>query len=302
MDRKVKIRTRDKRYIKGTQYPFTPAQCRDSGIYLTGQIINPKDSKTSKFLSLDEATGKKMISEEKALLFPFVIDPFIPIPVKNNMILDLSIDDEGVPINVRDQAYYKMFLLHTDTFAKSEVSYDQVNHKFYFVDEQAVAEESVSRKRELRAVLNAILDLPVARLKDIALLLNVYDSDFKVNPEHVSSLILEDKVSSCVEKKPLLLKGIFNKDNSFTDKAKDDLFIAKLVQLGEIRINVRDFYYQNTYLGSSTEDVKKWMKSKGNSAVIAKWNAMVSKVSAGEVVEVANEPIVIETGKKSKSI
>ena len=60
MKRLVKIKTRDKRYSTGNPYPFTPAQ-NEQGLYLTGQIIDPRNPETKDFLTLDEALGKRHI-------------------------------------------------------------------------------------------------------------------------------------------------------------------------------------------------------------------------------------------------
>lgn len=301
MKRLVKIKTRDKRYATGTPYPFLPAQCKDTGIYLTGQIVNPRDPSTSGYLTLEEATGTRQISAEKLKLFPYIINPFDVHSVRRDEVMDLSVDDNGNPMNAKDTALYNMFVLHSNTFAKNELVYNQEKNIFYFNDEQAVAEETISRKRLLAQSLSIIFELSPERQKDVALLLSVYDHEFRTNPDHVSQAILEDKIVKSVEKNPLLMKGIFQSNNDFTKKAEEDLFIAKLVHVKEITIKIKDFYYQNTYLGNSTEEVKKWMRDKNNSTTVAKWNAIISKANAGEVVAKTEKPKVIETGTNQKS-
>ena len=301
MKRLVKIKTRDKRYATGTPYPFVPAQNEKSGIYLTGQLVDPIDSNTSDFLTLEEATGNRQISNEKLKKFPFVINPYHVYSVKRDDVLDLSVDDDGNPLNQKDTALYNMFLLHTDTFAKNELEYNTKKQKFYFNDEQSVAEDTISKKRLLTQSLSIIFELTPERHKDVALLLSVYDHEFRTNPDHVSNSILIDRIVKSIEKNPNLMKGIFESGNNFTRKAEDDLFIAKLVHLKEITIKIKDFYYQNTYLGNSTEEVKKWMRDKNNGTTVAKWNAIVSKVNAGETIISEFKPKIIETGTNLKS-
>lgn len=279
MERVIRLRTRDKRYIKSTSYPFVPAQRGINGIYLTGQIVDPSDPKTKNFLTLDEATGVKQISDEKLKLFPFIINPFDILPLVNNMKLQVGISEDGTPINYQDYAIWKMLLLNDHLIAATETSYNLRKHVFYFEDVIALAEEKTTSKRKETLVMSNIFNQSPSKQRELMLLLNIYDTRFKENPDNLSSVLVEDKIVKAVEKNVNILDGVFEKDGSFSKKANEDLMIAKLVHLGEIRINISEFYYKNTYMGNDVDTVKKWMRDKANQDVMNKWSALLSKTN-----------------------
>lgn len=291
MERTIRLRTRDRRYVKNASYPFVPAQRGINGVYLTGQIIDPSDPKTKSYLTLSEATGATQLTPTKQKQFPYIINPFDILPLVNNMKLQVGIQEDGTPYNERDYAIWLMLLLNDHLIGASETVYNPTKHVFYFEDVIALAEVKTSMKRKENKLMNNIFALTPQRMRDLMLLIAIYEPTFKENPDNLSIVLIEDKIIKVVEKNVNLLADVFDKSGGFSKKATEDLMIAKLVHIGEIRINISEFYYKNVFLGNTVEDVKKWMRDKANHDVMNKWSAIISKgeVEGLSAVETKNE-------------
>jgi len=304
MERIIRLKTRDKRYIKGASYPFIPAQRGMNGVYLTGQLIDPRDEKTRSNLTLEEATGQVVLTGEKRRRFGYIINPYDIRALMNKQELNVSVNDKGTPVNDEDYAVYEMLLLNDHIIAKSEAEYNRTKHIFWLEDVEAVAVEKVSKKRKETLIMAHIFDLDVAKQKDLALLLNVYDTRFKENPDMVSASLLENKIIEQAEKNISVFENVFEKDGGFTKKAIADLMVAKLVHIGQLRINVNEFYYENQFIGNSVEEVQRWMKESKNSHAVTKFSAMLSKAgyNGSETIPVGKQKKTEDAGEEKEEI
>lgn len=296
----VKLKTRDKRYIKGSSYPFIPAQREQGGVFLTGQLVDPSDSSTRGFLTLAEATGESFMSDEKRKMFRYVINPNDVIALRNNDQFDLTVDEKGLPLNDRDTAIHNMLKLNTNKIAASREEYNPLNHIFWLEDVEAVAATRLNRERKEADLKYRIYRLDYTKLKDLALLLNIYDKSFKSTPDLVSEEMLTNKITDLMKVNMKAFDDIFDEKGAFSKRATKDMMIAKLVDMGLIRVNINEFLYENAYIGGTVEEVQRWMSDGRNRNAVAKLTAMLGQAAPQETVVVGEVKEELKKEDKSK--
>jgi hypothetical protein len=283
----VKIISADKRY---RQKAYMSVAIENNDIFLTGQHIDPYDSKTKDNLTTEQMRGLKPMSEAQAKKFGYVINPDIQHPIRHLREYDVSIGPDGSPVNHKDYWEFN-YLKYQPVVAKDKDSYNLTENRFYIEDKEAEASKRVT-KRELmyKAVELVRKDLSLERLTDIALLLNYHVSTFNVNTAKISRTLLEDKIYETCETNPdEVLK-------CFTDESELDLYILKLSQKGIITKKGQDFFDGTTFIGKNIEGVKDYMNKSANEQVTNKWSALMKND-----VPIASKPS-IDTDKEAQMI
>jgi hypothetical protein len=270
----------------------TPAIYDDNiHTYLTGQHIDPMIPSTANNLTVDEMTGKKELSNEKAKRFPYVLNPETNYALAHHRVLNISTNIDGTPVHPADFAFYN-FIKYIPEVALSESAVKTDVHIVYILDKEKEASTKVTKKRQSYKAMKLIENLNFKELTDIALLLNYYVSDFNINVKSLSRTMLEEKIyDACDEHAEQILR--------YSEAgAKEDLFILKLYSNGIITKRENAFYDGNQFLGKMLSDIKAFVSKKENEFYMSKW-AKLLKEKLGDEVDVYFNPN--ENKKEEKS-
>jgi hypothetical protein len=271
MKRIVKLVAVDKRY-KETAYPHQCIFDDNINNYLTGQHFDPRKPETVGFLTLDEMTGKVQLSPEKALKFPFVINPIPRIAFENGKKYDLSTDKQGNYINPRDAAYVKLLSDHTWYVAKTKDEVIPGKHYFYLHDEIKEAEKRVeSSDLSYRAEKLVREKLTDDGIFDLALVLQYKIQSFKFNEHDYNKIVLKDMVLQQCKTNP---KIVLEADGP---SYKDDIFVLKLALHKILTRKGTDFYDGAEFLGSNLIELKAEIRKEARTAQVSKWNRLLAE-------------------------
>lgn len=267
----VRVIAVDKRYVK-QPYPAIAIWDNAKHCYLTGQHIDPSVPKTRGNLTVDEMTGKKALSEEKALRFPFIINPENNIPIIHMEKLNITLDEKGNPVNPNDMAKFVFVKYFCSFVAKSKKSVRPGTDFFYIEDLETEAEERVQESDLIYEAEKCIREkTSIRNMKDIALMLNYKIKNFSIPIDSMSEVRIKDE----------LLKACKNNYNEviscFREDANEELYIYKLVKHGILEQKNGAFFDGSQIIGTSVDTVKVYMKSSNveNQRYINKWGKLL---------------------------
>lgn len=283
MTRKVKLIAIDNRY-KENPYPFLCVEDESIGTYLTGQHIDPNDADTYGNLTVDEMTGKQMLSSEKKKRFPFVINPLNRINFKNLQTFDLTKGKNGEFLNPKDAALVNLLRNYTWFVAPSKEKAKPKKHFFYIHDEIEEAETRVSKADKVYAATRFVREeLTKDGLFDTALVLNYKVKSFKFDPNNYTDLVLKDRVLALCETNPESVLQCKSPDHL------DEVFILKLVLHNLIKLRGTDFYDGSRFIGKDLNDLKRFLKQEENAMTVSKWNRLLAE-KEGRTLAASKEP------------
>ena len=270
-EKTVRVISVDRRYIR-QPYPAIAIWDDSKHCYLTGQHIDPQVPKTKNNLTVDEMTGKKMLSDEKLLRFPFIIDPEKNIPIIHMEKLNISVDEDGKPVNPNNMAKFVFIKYYCSFVAESKKSVRPDTDLFYIEDLEAEAEERVNAA-DLRYEAEKCIreKTSVRNWKDIALMLNYKIKNFSISIDTMSDTRIKDELLKACEKN--FNEVIF----CFKDDAKEELYIYKLVKHGILENKNGAYYDGNNIIGTSIDGVRMFMKSSkdDNQKYVTKWGKLL---------------------------
>lgn len=283
MKRKVKLIAVDNRY-KDTPYPFLCVEDESIGTYLTGQHIDPNDPDTYDNLTVEEMTGKQMLSPEKKKRFPFVINPLNRINFMNLQTFDLTKDKKGEFVNPKDAALVNLLKNYTWFVAPEKDKAKPKKHFFYIHDEIEEAQSRVSKADKVYQATRFIREeLAPEGLFDTALVLNYKVKSFKFDPNNYSDVVLKDRVLSLCETNP---EAVLECKSS---AHIDEVFILKLVLHNFIKLRGTDFYDGSKFIGKDLNDLKRFIKQEENTMTVSKWNRLLAQ-KEGRTFDTTKEP------------
>lgn len=271
-ERIIKVMSLDKRYIR-SHYKMIAPKRDDINTFLTGQHIDPYDPETSNNLSFEQMIGKEKLTEEQQKKFgKYIINPNDFIPIRSGMALNITVKEDGTPLNARDYFIWK-FLQYQVIVAKDKESYNKVHHRFYFEDKEHEASVRINKRDQMyKAIEKVRSNLSLEKLTNLAIMFNYYIKEFNVNPTKVSKVQLEDMVYEQCEKSPELVLKCFEVG------WEENLYILKLSNDGVIQRKGDDFFDGATYLGKGLEGVKIYMGKADNRPTINKWASLTKGV------------------------
>jgi hypothetical protein len=266
-EREVVIMAIKEKYRKT---PFTSPSVWDENIhaFLTGQHIVPGDPSTDNNLTVDEMTGKKALTNEKAKKFPFVINPETAYAIIHGRRLNLNTKEDGTPVFYPDWAFYN-WLKYIPEVAQSEKDIIPTKHILYLLDKEQEAKVKIDKRKQFFKAMKLIDSLSFAELADVALLLNYYVPGFNVNVQTLSKTMLEEKIGEACE---LHSEHIMKYSE---DGAKEDLFYLRLYSTGIISKRENAFYDGSQYLGNTLSDLKMFINKKENDSYKSKWTRLL---------------------------
>jgi hypothetical protein len=270
-EKTVRVISVDKRYVK-QPYPAIAIWDQGKHCYLTGQHIDPSIAKTRGNLTVEEMTGKKMLSEEKLAKFPYIINPENTIPIIHMKKLNISVDENGQPVNHVDMAMY-IFIKHYCSFvAPSKKAVRPGTDFFYIEDLETEAEEQI-RSSDLRFEAEKYIreKTSLQKLKDIALMLNYKIKNFSIPVDSMSETRIKGELLKICEKDPKAIISCFDKGSN------EELYIYKLVKYGILEQKNGAFFDGAQIIGTNVDNVKIYMKSSAqeNQKYVSKWGKLI---------------------------
>lgn len=266
----VRIIAKSNKYKK---YTFPAMAKYDDRIanYLTGQhktIDNPDGlTKEEMTMPYNELPAKKK------KIYEFVINPDVPHHIKHMRLLDVTTDENGVPINPKDYWDLEFFKLVPQVAPDLKSFKPGGEHIFYIEDEHKEAEDLVSNKRLVYKAMDKIMTKSsVQNYKEIALLLSYYIPNYVINTSTNSALMIEKALLEACEKHPEKVL------ECFTKPAQEILYVLKLKDNGIISYRAGSYFDGDMFLGNEPTEVIRFSKTKEGAAFHGKWAKMLGKI------------------------
>lgn len=196
--------------------------------YRTGQHYDIKNP-TKPYLSLKEMTGEVPLSPEKATIFPYVINPFVPVRLVDGQSFDKT--------NPKDLAILEFIKLNmwneTLILNKSDKDYSKTEWLLEDIDnENTILVEQYKLKNEAMTI---VATLSIDEKLRLANYINIFKGDVKLSKkENEGSIIARLFEYSDID--PQLIIDSQKREN------KELLYVAELVEKGIIRKSSSDFY------------------------------------------------------------
>jgi len=269
----VRLIALDARYRKEPYKDF-PAWSETMATYVTGQHIIPADSTTRGNLTVAEMTGEKLISEEKAKRFPYIINPLNHVVLNHMQKFILSTDENGEYIDPRSKALFDYLQLQSYCGKHK----GDVNSKvFYIEDEEQEAKVKTSKRDMIFNAMKALRECGREEVLDVALLLNHKRSNFYIDSNKTSYEVVLSKVMDIAEVDPDMILSCI------TTGAKEEIFAAKLHLKGIISRKGNAYFDGKDYLGEGLDGVVRYMKASDekNRQKAARWSTMLRDIQSG---------------------
>jgi len=270
-NKKVKFIAIDRKY-RAEAYPAVAPLDSKLNTYVTGQHIVPGDETTSGNLTLKEITGEMEIKPEgRRKKFPHVISDTDTVLIIHNKTYDCTINSKGVPVNSKDYAEAYFIINQTRLVAKSKQDATP-KHKFYLEDKEADAAVFVNTSDKIYEAQKLIREkAAVTDYKDLILMLNLSVSGFHVSYQTMTDTRLKEVLLKQAEKDPDSITI------AFTEKGKDMIFIAQLIDAKHITYKAGNGYYENqTFLANDLLGMLAYIADPNNGNSVSKWGRLLN--------------------------
>lgn len=266
--REVRIISERAKYRRYT-YPAIPRWDDQLATYITGQHKHPGNPDG---LTKDEMTGAVELTAKKRAKYEYLIVPEKPHHIMHMRRFDLSVDEDGKPINAKDYWDFEFFKT-LDVVAPDKKSFIHGGkHIFYIEDKTAEAVEEVNSKRlEFKAMQKIMENASVESYQDISILLNHFIPNFNINVSASTALMLEHAILKACSSNPADVLKCFEKES------QDILFVLKLMRYGIIARRDSSFFDGSLFLGNSPQEVVQFGRTKDGSGYYTKWTKMLNK-------------------------
>ena len=298
----VRVIAVDQRYMNNP-YPAIPVYDSAKNCYLTGQHIDPSIPATKNRLTVDEMLGKKMLSDEKAIKYPFIINPETGVKIMHMERLNITGGEEGSPVNAAEWAKYCFLVGYCSfiAFSKKEVIAEKTY--FYMEDLEKEAAEEIEEIDLIFEAQKCIREKTSIRgWREVGMMLNYKIQNFSVNVDTLSDVRLKKELLDACEEHPEEVISCFKED------AKEDLQVFKLVRYGILENKNGAYYEGNTIVGTSLDTLKLYMKSNNpeNQKFVSKWFKLLlekeGRISKGIEKKVQSNTETSEVELKDKAI
>tara|TARA_R110000744_G_C19317804_1_gene557321 strand:+ start:210 stop:1013 length:804 start_codon:yes stop_codon:yes gene_type:complete len=182
--------------------------------------------------------------------------------------LDISVHDDGSPINIEDYIAYKWLLKHRMVADSKEEMNSAIGKKFYIYDPK---KDLLKKNKQIQVAKEADKEFlkastDVSRMKRLLRVLS------NANPDKLTNLELENTLYDFKTKSPALFhKAAIDKDLDLKDE------IAELIQQDIIRKIGNQHIHGDETIGDDLTDTLIYFKNKKNSGAI---NAIRAKLKA----------------------
>ena len=268
--KKIRFIALDRKYRTEAYQAVAPLDSQ-SNTYITGQHIDPSDETTKGNLTLKEITGEIEIKPEgRRKRFPFVINDVDPVLIIHNKLYDCTLNDNGEPANPKSYAEAQFIILQGKLVAGSKAE-SRSYHKFYLEDKDADARVYVIDSDNIYEAEKLIREkAAIEDYKDLVMMLNLSVSGFNVGYKTLNDTRLKE----------ILLKQAKSDPSSitmaFTDRGKDIIFIAKLVDNRIINHKVGNGYYDgDKFIAIDIDTLVAFINDGTNSSLVGKWGKLL---------------------------
>lgn len=271
--KEVRLVCVDKRYM-GTPYKILPAFDDTINTYLTGQHVDARKPLTRDNLTTEEMRGEKILSEAKALKFPFVINPKDFVFVFNLQTLILSRYEDGTAVSPKDIAIFNFVRNYVPQVAPEKKDVNPGTHFFYIEDKEAEAKVYISQEDKIFEAEKLIRDqCTIGEYKDVIMLLNYHVQNFSLDVETSTDSRLKAELIKLCKKEPEAIISCFG------DKAKQELYILKLLNNHIISKSDNSFYDGTFFIGDNLDEMRKFMDgtNETNQKYVSKWSKLLAQ-------------------------
>lgn len=208
--------------------------------YVTGQGIIPSDPESVNNLTLDEMTGKKPLSDEKARRFPFIINPFEIYNFPDGKVFDLD--------TYEDRAFVEMIKLVGGRVAKSKSEVIRGRHDFYLENKEKEHKVIVSKFEKMIEAGNIIMGLSSDGVFDMASFIGVSKGDSQMLIEMSTNQARALLVKYAQDKPEVIIEGNLPENKIWIQ-------VANLVSSNVLKLNGSDFYEGSTFIASDFDSL-----------------------------------------------
>jgi len=231
--------------------------------YVTGQGVVPGKPETAKFLTFDEMTGKKMMSEEKLKMFPVVIDPLKQYHFKEGHTFDTE-TPEG-------KAFYDFVkLCSSGTVADSHSEIIRGEHKFYFENKIRESKQKFDKYSKSIEAGIKLQKLTQSELMELAIYLHVNYGETRCNKNQPIDIRNSCLFEYAHEKPAIVLKAL-KKENLL------DIKVASIVSKGIITRRNGEFYEGNMFIAGSFDHLVEIYRTDATKA--SRWDNKIKTLS-----------------------
>lgn len=244
----------------------------DNPRYRTGQKLDIQQIMPIK-VSKNNYKESLPLTEEQKEKYPFVINPTAQYKVKH---LDWLKKKDPF-----QKALYDLMLLSGE-WADSKALFDQ-NPKIYVGYFEDALGEAIAKniiRQERYEAESAVRMAGIDEYKRIALVFSFHKPNIiipiKASPDEILNSLLE-----LCDTYPKEVKMCFEKYNKGIDK---DIFILECIDANIIqRKDKGDLYYDKDYIGTTLDDVKRYLGGKGHEDLYKKFQSLISQKNGNTI-------------------
>lgn len=254
-------------YLK-TPYiiPIINDGSNDNPRYRTGQDLTIQQIMPIK-VSKGQYKESEPLTKEQREKYPFVINPTVQYKVKH---LDWLKKKDPF-----QKALYDLMLLSGE-WAESKAIFNQDPKKYVGYFEDAVGEAIAKNiiRQERYDAESAVRMAGIDEYRRIALVFGFIKPNIHIPINASPDEILDSLLELC-DTYPKEIKMCFEKYNKGIDK---DIFILECIDANIIqRKDKGDLYYDKDYIGTTLDDVKRYLGGKGNEDLYKRFQSLISQ-------------------------
>ena len=270
--KKVKFIALDRKY-RAEAYPAVAPLDSKTNTYITGQHVDPADESTSGNLTLKEITGEIEIKpDRRRKKFPHVINDVDPVLIIHNKAYDCTMGKDNKPANPKDYAEAYFIIAQTRIVAISKKN-SRPRHKFYLEDKDADAVDFVNNSDNVYEAQKLIREkASIEEYKNLVMMLNLSVSGFNVDYKTLTDTRLKEILLKQADKDPESITV------AFTDKGRDILFIAKLIDKKHLTYKPGNGYYEdNKFIANDLLSMIAFIGDSNNGNSVSKWGRLLKE-------------------------
>jgi len=239
------------------------------GTYATGQHIDSSDKSTRGNLTPEQMRKEKLLTDEQAEKFPFIIDPLNTYKWPDGHRFETD--------NYMDRAFMKFILLNSDKVAENKAVYNRGKHEWYFEDKEAEAKIIIDNDDLWFEARQKVANSSIDKMRQISLLLNYLVKNSSIDVRNSSSDIIKSLLYELCKKSPKVVLSCFQPG------AQDDIFIMELVHYNILSLKEGKFYDGTRFVGGNILDVKEYMSKVDNAQSKSRWMSQLDTAKGRKV-------------------
>lgn len=220
---------------------FLTAIKLNDNLYVTGQEVRPGIRTIDNGLTYEEMTGAKILSEEKAKMFPFIVKPHTIIPFRDGHKFDTD-----TPEGVANLNFVKS--VARDRIAHSKDEFRKGKHEMYIEDKIQESKTKVNRFKLSMKAGNALGRLSPNELLGIADYIYVHENEPACSRDRDIDII-HSTLYDYAEKKPLVLL------EAMKDENKSWINVANIITKGILNKKNGEYYEGNIFISTNFESL-----------------------------------------------